>query len=105
VFRRAGPYFWTVALVVRRHLMSIACLAAAGLIGVGAIVDHRHKQGRINRAEVAEWYCTNRGTRCGGPSSARIEKHWNQRQWGYEIAVAALGGVAIVRFVYRLARP
>ena len=92
-------------MAVRRHLVSIACLAAAGLIGVAAIADHRNKNERINRAEVAELYCRNLGTRCGGPSSYTIERHWNQRQSVYEIAVVALGGFAIARFVYRLARP
>jgi hypothetical protein len=85
--------------------MSIVCLAVAGLIGVAAIVDHRWKQARIDRAHVSEWYCFHDGTQCGGPSSSSIEKHWNERQEGYEIAVVALGGFALVRFVYRLARP
>jgi hypothetical protein len=93
-----------VASAVRKQLVSIVCLAAAALIGLAAIVDHRHKAARINRAEVAEWYCGHRGTRCGGASSTKIEARWNQRQSGYEIAIVALGGFAVVRFVYRLAR-
>jgi hypothetical protein len=93
-----------VASAVRKQLLSVVCLAAAALIGVAAIVDHRHKAASINRAEVAEWYCQHRGTRCGGVSSAAIEDRWNRRQSGYEIAVIALGGFAVVRLVYRLAR-
>ena len=103
--RHTGPYRGLVTALLRRHLVSIVCLAAAGLIGVAAIIDHRNKQARIDRAHVAEWYCAHDGTRCGGPSSEKIEEHWNERQEGYEIAVVALSGFALVRFVYRLARP
>jgi hypothetical protein len=98
--RHTGPYLGSM----RRHLLSIVCLSAALLIGVVAIVDHRNKQARIDRAEVGEWYCKHDGTHCGGPSSERMEARWNTRQWGYEIAVTALGAFALGRFVYRLAR-
>jgi hypothetical protein len=76
--------------------LALVCLAVAGLIGAAAVVDHSWKQRRIDRAEVAEWYCRHQGTRCGGPSSKRIEAHWNTRQIGYEAAVVALvAGAAI----------
>jgi hypothetical protein len=91
--------------VLRRHLLAVVCFAAAGLIGLAAVADHRNKNARSNRAQVSEWYCEHRGTRCGGPSSASIEAHWQSRQWAYEVAVVALGGFAIVSFAYRLARP
>jgi hypothetical protein len=90
--------------VLRRHRLSIACYVLAGTIGVVAIADHRNKAARMNRAEVAEWFCAHEGTRCGGPSSRRIEEHWNERQWGYEIAVTALAGFAVIRFAYRVTR-
>ena len=93
-----------MAPFLRRHLLSIACFASAGLIGLAAIADHRNKQERINRAQLSEWYCKHQGTRCGGPSSDRIETHWNQRQWAYEIAVVGLGGFAIASFLYRVTR-
>ena len=89
---------------LRRHLVSIICLAAASVIALAAVGDHRYKQRRINRAEVGEWYCRHLGTRCGGPSSDRIEARWNERQLGYEIAVSAIGGFAILLFVYRTVR-
>ena len=99
------PYLGSVRALLRRHLVSIVCLALAGLIGVGAIVDHRIKQTRIDRADVSRWYCEHDGTQCGGPSPDKIEEHWNERQGGYEVAVAGLAGFALVRFAYRLARP
>jgi hypothetical protein len=58
---------------------------------MAAIVDHHVKQGRQNRADVAEWYCEHQGTRCGGASSAGIEARWNQREVGYTVAVSILG--------------
>jgi hypothetical protein len=97
------PYPRRVELL-RRHVVSFVLLALAGIIGVTAIADHRIKNARMSRAEVAEWYCRHDGTRCGGPSSARIEARWNRRQLGYEVAVIALGGFAVVRFIVQLAR-
>jgi hypothetical protein len=90
--------------LLRRHLVSVVCFAIAGLLGVAAIADHRNKGARMDRAEVLEWYCSHVGTHCGGPSSARIEAHWNQRQMGYEAAVTIVGGFAILLFAYRAVR-
>jgi hypothetical protein len=83
-------------VLLRRFALLLVCLAFAGAVGVVAIADHGHKAARLNRVEVAEWYCAHDGTRCGGPSSARIEARWNARQRRYEIAVAGLGGLAIL---------
>ena len=90
--------------VLRRHRLSIACYVLAGTIGVVAIADHRNKPRRIESRRAPEWFCAHQGTRCGGPSSDRIEEQWNERQWAYEIAVIGLAGFAVVRFAYRLAR-
>jgi hypothetical protein len=76
--------------------LALVCLAAAVVVGGAAVLDHTWKQRRIERAEVAEWYCRHVGTRCGGPSSKRIEARWNTRQTGYEVAVVALVAVAAV---------
>jgi hypothetical protein len=89
---------------MRRHLLSIVCFLAAGLIGVVAIADHGYKTRRIDRAEIASWYCAHDGSRCGGPSPYVMERRWNQRQLAYEAAVGVLGGLAIVRFAVRAIR-
>jgi hypothetical protein len=70
-------------------------LVAFGMI---AVVDHRLKQSRVNHAELLEWYCAHRATRCGGPSADRIESHWSQRQVAYEwgIGLFALAGVVFL---------
>ncbi|HEY3542582.1 MAG TPA: hypothetical protein VGK79_08565 [Gaiellaceae bacterium] len=80
---------------LRRFLLPVALFVLAGVIGVIAVADHRWKQRRMNRVEVGEWYCVHFGTRCPRPSSATIERRWNDRQLAYEIAVAAIGGAAV----------
>jgi hypothetical protein len=71
------------------------------LVGIGAagVVDHTLKTRHMNRAEVSEWYCEHAQTRCGGPSSSRLEDAWNRRERGYQVAlgvVAAVGALTIV---------
>ena len=73
-------------------------LLLALVIGLIAIADHTNKTARSNHAELLEWYCTYRGTRCGGPSSASIERHWNERQMAYEVVVVVLAAGAVVCF-------
>jgi|GEM_PF-6815346 len=89
---------------MRRHTLSIVCFLAAGLIGFVAIADHWYKGRRIDRAEIASWYCAHDGTRCGGPSPYAMERRWNQRQLAYEAAVVVLGGFAAIRFAVRAVR-
>jgi hypothetical protein len=81
--------------IARRLLVSIICLALAGMIGLAAIADHSNKQDRMNRVEIAEWSCAHQHKPCGGPSSNSIEARWNQRQLLYEIVVVGLAGAAI----------
>jgi hypothetical protein len=81
---------------MRLAAAALTCLVLGGLIGAVAIADHWNKTARMNRAELAEWYCQHEGTRCGGASSTGIEAAWNERQLGYEIAVSAVGGLGLV---------
>jgi hypothetical protein len=84
--------------------LSAALLLAAALLAGAAFADHRWKDSRANHAQVLEWYCTHRGTKCGGPSSAAIERHWNQRELVYEIVGAGLLAAAATVGVHRLDR-
>ena len=79
----------------RRFLIAAACCAAAAAVALVAVADREWKQRRAHRAEAAEWYCEHRGTRCGGPSSRLIERHWNQREGVYIVAVLVLGSVGL----------
>jgi hypothetical protein len=74
----------------RLRSAGIACLIVAVAIALSAVLDHRDKTARMNRAERSEWYCENLGTRCGGASSASIERHWNERESGYTLAFGML---------------
>jgi hypothetical protein len=76
-------------------VIGLACLFLAALTAAIAIGDHRDKQDRVNQAELDAWYCIHQDIRCGGRSPERIERRWNERQVGYEAAVAILtaGGV------------
>jgi len=85
--------------VLRRHLLGLACLAAAGLFGLAAIADHHWKQVRQDRAEVAEWYCAHQRTHCGGESSSKIEARWNDREVGYKVVVSILGATGLALLV------
>jgi hypothetical protein len=84
----------SLRLFARRYRASFLCLALAALLGLFAIADHTNKDSRMGKAEVLEWYCEHQGTHCGGPSSERIEAHWDERELGYEIAVPGLAMVA-----------
>jgi hypothetical protein len=78
--------------VIRR--IGVVSIALAVVLAVVAVGDHRAKTARSNRAERAEWYCTYRGTLCGGPSSVAIERQWNRREIDYAAAFGVLGAVA-----------
>jgi len=83
----------------------VSLMVGALLVGMVAVVDHHEKQARLERAEVLAWYCTHRDTRCGGPSSKRIEARWNKRQLAYEWVVALLGGGGLTCVALQLLRP
>jgi hypothetical protein len=83
------------------RLPAVLLMAAVLLAGVAA-ADHTWKNRRSNRAQLLEWYCEHRGTHCGGPSSARIEHHWNERELVYEIGGVALLVVAATLAVHRI---
>jgi hypothetical protein len=84
--------------------LPLALAAAAILVAGLGIADHTWKGRRGNRAQLREWYCVHQGTRCGGPSSAAIERHWNERELAYEIVVVGLLTVATTVAVHRLDR-
>jgi hypothetical protein len=89
---------------MRRFGLPAALLACALILAAVAAVDHDWKKRRSNHAQVGEWYCAHQGTRCGGPSSAAIERHWNERELVYEIFGAALLAAAATVAVHRLDR-
>jgi len=87
-----------VRWIRRPRAAGCGLIALALVIGLIAIADHTNKRARMNHAELLEWYCAHQGTRCGGPSSSAIERHWNERQTAYEILVSVLAaaGLALI---------
>ena len=86
----------------RGVLIPLIVLVIALGVGVAAVVDHRRSRDRINRAELAEWFCTHERTRCGGPDSERMHSAWEERELGYKVAeclLAMTGLVATARLV------
>ncbi len=77
----------------------LLALAALALVTVAAELDHAHKRSASNAAQVSEWFCSHRGERCGGPSSARIQHRWEQRERGYKTTFALLSAAAVVLLV------
>jgi hypothetical protein len=88
--------------VLRSLRLAAACLVLALAVGVGAVLDHRAKQHRIDRAQVADWYCRHEGLECGGEPWRTIEHRWQVRQYLYEGAVALLAGIGVLSVGYRL---
>ena len=90
--RAVGRVAWRVLLLV--------CVCASA-VAIVAVADHRDKQRRAERAELAEWYCSHLGTFCGGVSSAKIERRWNEREVVYKGAMGvlvALGAASALGF-------
>ena len=52
-------------------------------VAAGAVVDHRHKNARMGPANVASWYCHQRGLHCEEPQAEEIEGAWQQRERVY----------------------
>jgi hypothetical protein len=88
---------------VRRSAWLVLLLSAAAIAAAG-LVDHHVKTTRLNHAEVDQWFCAHRGTRCGGADPQRIEDAWNRREVGYQVGIglaAAAGLMLFAREAYR----
>jgi hypothetical protein len=92
-------------LKLRSSRIIVLCLAlslAVVVVAIVAVADHRRSRAQSNRAQLAEWYCDHKGTRCGGPDSARMHGAWENRELGYKVtegvlaAVFTVGAVGIV---------
>jgi hypothetical protein len=90
-------------VVVRRVAVLVVLLVVlAGGIAVGAVADHRHKNARMGSADVASWYCHNRGQRCGEPQAEDIEAAWQVREQVYRISFWATSVGAVIALVVTL---
>jgi hypothetical protein len=93
----------------RAATLAVVLVVLAGGIAIGAVADHRHKNARMGPANVASWYCGNRGQRCDEPQAEDVEAAWQKRERVYRIsfwatsvgALVALGLVLRQRYVDR----
>jgi len=77
----------------------VATVVVAGLLSVGAVVDHELKTREMQKWYRAAWFCTNRGLHCDAPKPSDIEAAWQKRELGYWSALGAillLGGTTYV---------
>jgi hypothetical protein len=79
----------------RLTILVVILFVLAGAIAVGAVADHRHKNARMGRADLASWYCHNRGQRCQEPQAETIEGAWHERERVYRAGfwAVSLGGI------------
>jgi len=77
-------------------VVALAVALAAGLIGVGAVLDHRHKRSVEFAAQEDAWFCAHgRPDACTGFDEAAYEERWEQRELGYRITFFTLAGAAV----------
>ena len=81
---------------LRLVVLCIALSVAAIVVAIVAVTDHRRSRARSNRAQLAEWYCDHKGTRCGGPSSERMHEAWENRELGYKVTEGVLAGALLL---------
>jgi hypothetical protein len=73
------------------------------LVGVTAVVDHRHKREVEFAAQEDAWFCAHgRPSSCREFDEAAYEERWEQRELAYRVTFFALGasalGLAVIGF-------
>jgi hypothetical protein len=85
-------------------ILVVALTALAGGIAGAAVADHQHKNALMGPANVASWYCQNRGQRCEEPQAEAVEAAWQRRELIYRISFCAASLGAMTALVLRLRR-
>lgn len=85
-----------MATARRLTILVVSSFVLAGGIAAVAVADHRHKNARMGPANVASWYCENRGERCNEPQADDIEASWQRRERVYRVTfwAVSLGGAS-----------
>jgi hypothetical protein len=72
--------------------LALAVTAAALLVALAAVIDHRHKREVEFAAQEDAWFCKHgRPAACRDFDEVAYEERWEQRELGYRITFAALG--------------
>lgn len=81
---------------VLSHLpLAAAALASAAVVALVAVADHRHTGRVIHRADVAAWFCENRGSRCDEPKAGPIHFRWEVREYTYKATEGVLAALVV----------
>ena len=85
--------------------MALAVAAAALLVAVVAVLDHRHKRSVEFAAQEAAWFCAHgRPEACTGFDEAAYEERWEQRELGYRVTFFTFAAGAVGLGALRLRR-
>ena len=84
--RRVPSYYLGMAR------LALVVAAAAIVVALVAVIDHRHKREVEFAAQEDAWFCKHgRPSACHDFDEASYEERWEQRELGYRITFAALG--------------
>jgi len=76
--------------------IALAAAVAAVLVGVVAVVDHRHKREVEFAAQEDAWFCAHgRPSACGDFDGVAYEERWERRELAYRVTFFALGASAL----------
>jgi hypothetical protein len=76
--------------------VALATGVVALLVGLVAVVDHRHKRSVEFAAQEDAWFCAHgRPSACREFDAVRYEARWERRELGYRISFIALAASAL----------
>jgi hypothetical protein len=76
--------------------LALAVGMAALLVGLVAVVDHRHKRDVEFAAQEDAWFCAHgRPSACREFDEVAYEERWEQRELAYRVSFFALGASAL----------
>ena len=85
--------------------LALAVAAAALLVALVAVLDHRHKRSVEFAAQEDAWFCAHgRPEACTDFDEATYEERWERRELGYRVTFFTLGAGAACLGVLRLRR-
>jgi hypothetical protein len=76
--------------------IALAVALAALLVGLVAVLDHRHKRSVEFAAQEDAWFCARgRPSACREFDEVAYEKRWERRELAYRITFFGLGASAL----------
>jgi hypothetical protein len=76
--------------------IALAVALAALLVGLVAVLDHRHKRSVEFAAQEDAWFCAHgRPSACREFDEVAYEKRWERRELAYRVTFFGLGASAL----------